>query len=265
MVETAGNEWPMEVETFLGRAEQFLERGDVVLCRGRKSIFSRLIRWSTRSHFSHSGLIFLIPKRDQGFNNTFMIESVPSGVDVTDLRHYLIEHADGYDIAIKRLEQPWFNADRQRMVRGHMLDFIKADYDFATIWNLAVSIIRRLIFSVQVRRKGLEASIRHVREKNRLAPAQFICSGFVQYGYFGTVKKLIEEGDLPTETLEDILFKPGLSKDASVAAILSVTPQDLSNSDKLHWLYVGVNGLVHRVRTEEDVNRLLGIPTGIRG
>src|ERR1043165_6361860 len=92
--------WPMPIADFL--AGDYLLRSDIVLCRG-KSLFSKMIRWSTRSYFSHAALIFLVPSRDDGFANTFVLEAIPSGVTVTNLRHYVIEAAKNYDIAIKRI------------------------------------------------------------------------------------------------------------------------------------------------------------------
>ncbi|QLH37961.1 MAG: hypothetical protein HWD60_01765 [Defluviicoccus sp.] len=58
-------------------AGDHIRRGDIVLCRGKKSAFSRLIRWATRSYFSHAALVFVTPDRDQNFNNTFLIDRSP--------------------------------------------------------------------------------------------------------------------------------------------------------------------------------------------
>lgn len=249
--------WPMPVADFLANADRHLRRSDIVLCRGKKSLFSRLIRWATKSQYSHAALIFLIPQFDAGFRNTFLIESVPNGVDVTDLRHYVVDRADDYDVVIRRLDQPWFTEDAQRLVRGRMLDFIKADYDFATIWTMAKSVFQRIVFGIQTRVSGLEKALRSAHAKDRLAPAQFICSGFVQYGMAATVRQLVEDGKLPASCIDSVLFRPGLSPDADADALLSATPEDIAATDKLQWLYVFIKKQVHRVATRAEVDRLL--------
>lgn len=254
----AADKWPMPVETFLASADRHLRRSDIVLCRGKKSLFSKLISWATKSQYSHAALVFLIPQFDAGFRNTFLIESVPSGVDITDLRHYVVDHADAYDVVVRRLDRDWFTEDVQRLVCGRMLDFIKADYDFATIWTLAKSVFDRIVFGIQVRVSGLEKTLRKTHDKQKLAPAQFICSGFVQYGMAETVRRLVDEGELPPACLDAVLFRPGLTPDADVDALLSTTPQDIAATDKLDWLYVFVKKQVYRVSTQAEVNRLLG-------
>jgi hypothetical protein len=82
-------EWPMPVDAFLKDAHLYLKRCDVVLCSGR-SVFSRLIKWATKSVFSHAALVFLIPDKQQGFDNTFILESNSKGVDLTNLRLCLL-------------------------------------------------------------------------------------------------------------------------------------------------------------------------------
>lgn len=255
----AADTWPMPVETFLANADRYLRRSDVVLCRGKTSLFSRLIRWATKSQYSHAALVFLIPHFDNGFDNTFLIESVPSGVDVTDLRHYVIEGANNYDVVVRRLDHDWFTEDVQRIVRGRMLDFIKADYDFATIWTLAKSTFERIVFGIQVRVSGLERTLRKTHAKQKLAPAQFICSGFVQYGMAETVRQLVQAGKLPPACLDAVLFRPGLTPVSDADAMLATTPEDIAATDKLQWLYVFVKKQVYRASTRAEVDRLLGV------
>ena len=63
-VVTHAETWPMPVAQFL--AGNYLQRSDIVLCRGKRSLFSWLIRMATRSYFSHAGLIFLVPNPHEG-------------------------------------------------------------------------------------------------------------------------------------------------------------------------------------------------------
>jgi hypothetical protein len=245
----------MTVEEFL--AGDHVRRADIVLCRGKKSLFSRLIRWATRSYFSHAALVFVTPNRDENFNSIFLIESVTSGVDLTDLRHYVVDHVSDYDVAILRYEAPWFTDDHACLIRGIMLDFIKAEYDFNTVWQIAWAVVKRLAFCVQARVAGLQSTLERTYAEGRLAPGQFICSGFVQYCFYDAIDRMVRRGSLPDAYRSEVLFRPGLQVPPEHAMLLSTTPEDLASSPLLSWRYLIVRGTVHRVDSRDEAYTLL--------
>ena len=77
--------FPMSVETFLKHAETLLMRSYVILSRS-PTVSSWLIRIATGGFFSHAALVFLVPKPDDGFENTFVLESISAGVGLANLR-----------------------------------------------------------------------------------------------------------------------------------------------------------------------------------
>lgn len=256
--------FPMTVKEFLER-EDVLKRSDVMLARNTKALFSKLIMWGTQSLFSHAALVFVTPFREEGFNNTFIIESVGDGVDITNLDYYLVDHSDEYDVGFKRLESEWFAGKEgkkiRKAIRGRMLDFIKAKYDMGTIIDTALMIIRKFFFGMSVRMRGLPEAIERVHERKQLVPSQFICSGFVQYGYFDEIQRLVAKGKLEPNRLEEVLFSPGLSPNMDpkqrTKLLLSTTPQDLAATDKLQWKYFIKKGMVHEVSSLKDIEALI--------
>jgi len=102
------------VEAFLKNGR--VKRADVVLMRNKKAFFSWLIMWATKSKWSHTALIFAVPNFESGFDNTFVIESTGDGVDIADLRYYLEEHSNEYDVGIKRVERDWLTNDKEGLV-----------------------------------------------------------------------------------------------------------------------------------------------------
>jgi hypothetical protein len=251
------DEFPMSARHFLANAERYLRRGDVVLCKGKATLYSWAIRWWTRSHFSHAALVFAVPSVDEGFERTFLIEAGTSGVDITDLRHYAIDARSVYDVAIKRLDQPWMTSEVQRAVRGHMLNFIKASYDYGKVVSLARSLFSNVVFGLNAPMVGIERAVRRSYRLSRVAPGQFLCSGFVQYGFISAVRRLILRGGLPKSALEDVTFNDRLGRLADDPAILSTTPEDFAQSSKLVWLYVIRRGRVHRVTSYAQVDQIL--------
>jgi len=249
--------FPMPVRHFLANAERYLQRGDVVLCKGKASLFSWAIRWWTNSHFSHAALVFAVPSAEEGFERTFLIEAGTSGVDITDLKHYAVDAAAFYDLAVKRLEQPWMTVEVQRAVRGHMLNFIKASYDYAKVVALARSLLSNVSFGLNAPIVGIDRAVRRSYRLSRVAPSQFLCSGFVQYGFISAVRRLIEREQLPPSALDDVTFNDRLGRLADEPAILATTPQDFAQSAKLAWRFVIRRGHVHRVTTYQEVDRIL--------
>ncbi len=243
-------------------AQDKLKRADIVLCRGKKSLFSRLIRWATRSHFSHAAIVFVIPSQDKGFDNTFLMESVTGGVDITDIRHYAIDEWRGYDLAIKRFEAPWFATgpeaeDIRRLVRGCMLNFVKADFDYLNVWRIAVEVVRRFVFGVRVRFGGLEPTLRKAYAKGQLAPGSFICSGFVQYGFYDAVRRLVDADRLTDAELAAVVFNPKASARPDTPTLLSTTPEDLAQAEQLSWKYVIIDQHVYEVTSKTEAYALI--------
>lgn len=248
----------MPVQEFL--RGDFLQRSDVVLVGGGGgSLFSRAIRWFTKSPFSHAALIFLVPQRDEGFEHTFLIESVISGVDITNLNYYAVEHQKEKYIAVLRLEQDWFDSSVQKMVRGRMLNYIKASYDFLTIGSIASYILRKAAFGIKARFSGYITQIQKDLRKGQKIPNEFICSGFVQYGFYSAVQHLVDKQKLEPGSLQQVLFREDLDARAEEVRLVSVTPQDLASSSKLAWKFIIKEGTVYNVSSAEQGKQLLGL------
>ncbi len=256
--------FPMPVKEFLER-EDVLKRSDVMLSRHKKALFSKLIMWGTKSLFSHAALVFVIPFKEEGFANTFIIESIGDGIDITNLDYYLVEHGEDYDVGFKRLESEWFSGKEgkniRKAVRGRMLDFIKAKYDMGTNIQIAKMIIRKFIFGMSARIRGFPEAVERVHEKKQLVPSEFICSGFVAYGYFDEIERLVEKGKLTNNELEEVFFNSRLSLDMNEderrKSLLSTTPNDIAVTDNLQWKYFIKQGMVYEVSSIEEVEALI--------
>jgi hypothetical protein len=252
----ADDEFPMPVRRFLAQAELYLQRGDIVLCKGHASLYSWAIRWWTGSAFSHAAMVFSVPSHEEGFERTFLIEAGTSGVDLTDLKHYALDLSGVYDIAIKRCERDWLTVEVQRVIRGHMLNFIKANYDYFKIVALLRSFFSNAVFGLSAGFEGIDRAVARSLRWSRTPPSRFVCSGFVQYGYISAVRRLIKTGRLEAHVLDEVIFKPHLARSADTAAILATTPEDLARSDKLVWHYAIRRGRVHRVASYAAVREI---------
>ena len=266
--------WPMPVDEFLTR--DFLRHSDVLMTTRKGNLLSWLIRRATKGNFSHAALIFLTPNFQYGWQSTYVIESVFSGVEVTDLRDYFKYR--GIKVAIQRLKHPWFTDEIARRVRARMLGDIKAKYNFP----LMIAMAEGLWFSLESLVQGQKRNVvRRSQPGHRPPPNEFICSGFVQRGFVTGIAEFIREGRLPPETLREVIFDPhlaaampadwsGLDPSERVRIIddfivryaddlLSATPREIETSPHFDWVYVMVDGVVHPVSSSREVVELMGL------
>jgi hypothetical protein len=269
-MDAAPARFPMPVAEFVKGA--FLRRADVVLMRGHR-LFSRAIRYATDSPFSHAALIFLVPDLEQGFDHAFLLEAVPAGVDVSRVSHVTEAKPDGSypaAVAILRLKASWFSDDIARVVRGHMLNFIEAGYDWRTVFSIVMHVLRaRLLGSKEEVPHAFARALIKAQARKGLAPGNFICSGFVQYGYLRALQDLadqipppITEADMRAAVfnarLAGIPIPAALGADpACFATLMSTTPEEISRSANLEWKYVLLRGQAHEVADREEAVRLI--------
>lgn len=257
--------WPMPVEEFL--AGPWLETSDVLLMRQRSSTFANLVRFFTGSFFSKAALMFLVPHRERDFDAPFVIEAAFEGVDLTDLRSFVLSKEKRYVIAVKRFEADWFEAEERALVRGFTLNYIKADYDYGKLFdNLWASLKGAHFFLLRIV-LGPHWALRQIAKRK---PAdrlnKFIGPGFVQWGYWETAKFLVDAGLLPADRLEEVVFREklfderakGKIQDFDEDDLLGVTAEDLAKSPSLSWKYAIVGGLVYEVASEKEFYGVLG-------
>ena len=243
MSNSAGDEpkFPMRVSDFLAEADRYLNRGDIILTRGNY-LSNRLIRLVIGGFFSHAALVFLVPQRQNGFNNTFILESMPTGIGLATLKSYIGGNKPSEDIAILRMKGRGFDYAYFMQVGALMLDYVKTAYDFGRAINLGLS----LFFSLQ--RKWSKTGRRFSMLKH-WTPSQFICSGFIQYGF---VEAMRRQGMDPSKAV----LKKGISTEDR-DGLLAISPQDIADSHKPKWLYAVRRGWVYEAHSYEEARKII--------
>ncbi|NQT05017.1 MAG: hypothetical protein HQ577_03310 [Dehalococcoidia bacterium] len=248
-----------------------LKRADVLVTRSKGSLLGWLIRFGTRSYWNHAAMVYVIRNPELGYDSTFIIESGGGGIDIHNIAHYF-ERPKKYDVGIKRLEKDWFQNDMndgdgglrfRRKVRGFALEEIDDKYNHRLIVDIARKILRQLVLAaIFPWLRWKEPSQRRARVPgiaSRLDINAYICSGFVQWAYYRGVGKVLEEtGDTDNQKLQDVIFNPEVGHDDSEEVLLSTTPADLANSDKLTWKYIVKDGNVWEVSGQNDADSVLG-------
>jgi hypothetical protein len=244
--------FPMTVREFLDRAEDFLLPGDIVLSRTR-SFTSWLICRATGSAFSHAALVFLLPRRQEQLGNVFLLESLSGGVGLANLRSY-VHGKSRSQIAIRRLNHIWADEAFRKQVGGIMLDCVHAGYDYSLILRLGLGALFSIRLGLSKFSRGSRNSMRRAVERTKRQalkwiPPQFICAGFVQYGF---VKAQLQRGGEP----DDVMFRDDMQL-GELDKLLAVTPEDIALTPKLDWAFVIRNGWAYRVTSYEDAMKIM--------
>lgn len=248
---------PITVKDFLDVTELHLKRGDIILSRS-PNMFSRLIRWTTGSAFSHAAMVYLVAQPEKGYRSSFLLESTSLGVGIANFRSYIEGRRPAAEIAVLRFHDPELDDQFFRHVRGLLLDQIKSNYDYGKAIRIALAAIFGIRLSFAKWRVGSSRSMQDVlaRTQSRMkkwVPKEYICSGYIQYGL---VRAAVDLGVDPAKVLlrDDLTAHSG-------DALLAVTPEDIALSDKMQWLLVARRGWVHQAT---DRAAALKIISGVR-
>jgi hypothetical protein len=225
--------FPMSVAAFLGDAEKYLDRGDILLTRS-PTLSSWIIRKTTASYFSHAAYLFLTPRKSEGFNSTFVLESLYEGVGVANLDSYITGQSPSEIVAVVRFRNPDLSRTFYKNVGGRLLNDVHKRYDFRRALGLAMTIL----FGIRL---GWSRVTKRSPKFDQWKPAKYICSGYIQFGLLDVMAR--QNGDLQT-----VIFKAGL-KFTDTEELLSTTPEDIAVSNKMKWLFVILNGMVYQVHS----------------
>src|SRR5579871_685386 len=82
---------------------------DVVLRVNKdpKKLFPHLIRLATQSQWSHSALLYLISDPHKGYENTFLVDAMTSGIRVESWRKEVVPY-NRFTVGIKRPCLDWY-------------------------------------------------------------------------------------------------------------------------------------------------------------
>jgi hypothetical protein len=235
------SKFPMTVKTFFAEADFHLRHGDILLSRS-PTFTSQIIRFVSGQFFSHAAVVFLLPQKLEHFTHTFVIESLFRGVGIANLESYTSWRNPVEEVGVLRLQGREFTKDFFRRANGTLLNEINKPYDFRRLWHLAWTSV------FKPKSGGSQVHPKH-RRFRRWYPRQFICSGFIQFGYHqAAVDEKIDT--------RDIILTNGLAN-PSMDDLMGTTPEDLAKSDKLTWKYVIRRGWVYEVARFDEAKRII--------
>jgi len=245
-----------------------LQPADILLLHTRRSLWGWLIRCGTHCYWNHALMVYRVEGSGQDYDNILVIDAKTDGSIVLNRCSEYLKESDKYDIAVKRLSADWFNngsRDSALDLRNRICRTAVDEVQF-TISTRLMSIIKQVIRQFTVIWRFLRRKVNKACKQHRLPwstrPSQFrafTCGGFVQWCYYMGVLKAIGEKGRDQDRLNDVIFNPRLEEEPTPFGLLTTTPADLANSDKLSWEYVLINGALKKV-SGSDNSALAAVP-----
>lgn len=194
-----------------------LRVSDVILRynHSHKDVFSHLIRIATNSKWSHSALIYLLSEPDKGFNNTFIVEAMTTGIRVASWRNEVFP-LKKFTVGIKRPRLDWYvetpyetskhdprdqedthGINYLRHVRGIAVDQINGLFDHKTVGEMSALYIERVskrhLGNIPQVAEAADAIANLFKkwdesEDTSTNVLRFICSGLIQYSFFEALR-----------------------------------------------------------------------------
>jgi hypothetical protein len=103
---------------------------------------------------------------------------------------------------------------------------------FTVIWRF----IRRKLHKT-CRQPGFSWNVRPFEVR------AFTCGGFVQWCYYMGVLKSMKESQVYGGYDGDVIFNSRIKEVPTPFELLTTTPADLANCEKLSWVYTVINGV----------------------
>ena len=238
-----------------------LRAADIVLVHTKRSLWGWIIRLGTRCYWNHALMVCSEVDSEQDGRRAFAVDAKTDGHIVVKRVGEYLNRSEKYDVAVKRLDEDWFqdgNWVSRSDFRGRVCSVAVGEVD-ARIRARLVEVIGQTIRQLTVVFRFVRRKLRSVHTSPSLPwsirPAQlkaFTCGGFVQWCYYKGVAETLPEGDEDQARLKGIVFNPRIRREPTPFELLTTTPADLANCDKLSWKYVIKDGVLQEVSGSED-------------
>ena len=243
-----------------------LKTADILLVHTKRSLWGWLIRLGTRCYWNHALIVCGVGKAEQAYRDILVVDPKTSGSIRSDYAAQYLDRLNKYDVAVKRLEADWFQSDYwadKRCFRSQICNIALNEVDIRLSLRPVEFIdttIRQITVVLRFVRRKIGGAKPPLRIPHIIRPIQlkaFTCGGFVQWCYYQAVSRILAESGADRARLKEVIFNPRIKKEATPFELLTTTPADLANCDKLSWKYVIIDGVTREVSGTAGVRSIL--------
>jgi len=238
-----------------------LHATDILLIHTKHSFWGWLIRFGTHCYWNHALMVCSAGGSQQDYRDMLVIDAKTDGTIVMSRLSEYLSRWDKYDVAVKRLKTDLFQDDNQisaEELRSHICNIAVNEVDF-TLGLQLMKYFKRIVRQFTVICRFIRHKINKTHTQPNLPwnirPVQvkaFTCGGFVQWCYYKALSRTLEQRGGGYSLLDDVVFNPRVEQEPTPYELLTTTPADLANCDKLSWKYIIKNGEVKEVSSSED-------------
>lgn len=221
-----------------------LQPADIILVHTRRSLWGWLIRTGTRCYWNHAMMIYSTGENGHNTDRAIVIDPRTDGsILFRNLSEYL-ERTGKYDIAVKRFKSDEFSAGRPGDLLENICLTAAGEVQHEPVGNpkrTVNRILRQFTVIWRFIRRKLHRANRHPALPWNIRPYQvkaFTCSGFVQWCYYMGAVMAAGRNPAIIESPGTCIFNPHLGENPTPYGLLTTTPADLANSEKLSWVCV---------------------------
>ncbi|UCD10190.1 MAG: hypothetical protein JSU79_06015, partial [Dehalococcoidales bacterium] len=202
------------------------------------------IRRGTHCYWNHALMVYSTGETEQDYHDPLVIDAKTDGsIVLRELRYYL-SRPGKYDVAVKRLNSNLLDDDGLFDLLGNICRTAANEVQPEIAMRL-IRVKNQILRQITVIWRFARRKLRKARTQPMLPwnvrPFQvkaFTCGGFVQWCYYMGVSGIIEENRDYRRYQGDVIFNSRIEGNPTPFELLTTTPADLANCDKLSWVYV---------------------------
>jgi len=236
-------------ECYTDRTAEELQPADIILVHTRRSLWGWLIRRGTHCYWNHALMVFSTGATGQNHHDTLVIDAKTDGSIVLRKLGYYTSRPDKFDVAVKRLNYKLLDDDGLTDLLSNICK--TAANEIQIIFAMRISrvknqILRQFTVIWLFVRKKLNKAYGQPNLPWNVRPFQvkaFTCGGFVQWCYYVGVSGIMTEQQDYRKHQNDVIFNSRVADNPTPFELLTTTPADLANCEKLSWVYVVKHGV----------------------
>ena len=236
-------------ERYANITREGLRPADIILVHTRRSLWGWLIRRGTHCYWNHALMVYSTGETGQNYHDTLVIDAKTDGSIILRKLDYYLSRPDKFDVAVKRLNDELLDNDRIISLLGNICRIAASEVQpeltvrFIRTKN---QIFRQFAVIWRFIRKKFHKACTQPNLPWNTRPSQvkaFTCGGFVQWCYYMGVKGVMKEYRNYRRYQNDVIFNSRIEDYVTPFELLTTTPADLANCDKLSWVYIVKHGV----------------------
>ena len=226
-----------------------LHPADILLIHTNRSLWGWLIRCGTHCYWNHALMVYSAGETGQNCQDILVIDAKTDGSIVLRKLSDYVSRPGKYDIAVKRLSDGLLNGDGLTDLFGNICKTAANELQpELTLRLIRVKnrIVRQCTVIWRFIRRKLHKACQQPDLPWNVRPSQvraFTCGGFVQWCYFVGVSSLYGKDRDYRRRQSDVIFNSRIADNPTPFELLTTTPADLANCEKLSWVYMVKHGV----------------------